>query len=125
MAQVERRGEAGVELRRYPRHRVSPPFPCAFSLLGLKRWTAVDRNGLGVVLDVSLRGAKVMSTAAMKPGDHLAVSLRMPDQAAAMQLDATVRWISDQLFGLEFAAMPISVESRLKKFLARSSPPSV
>ncbi|HET8722378.1 MAG TPA: PilZ domain-containing protein [Nitrospira sp.] len=125
MAQVERRGEVGVELRRYPRHRVSPPFPCAFSLLGLKRWTAVDRNGLGVVLDVSLRGAKVMSTAAMKPGDHLAVSLRVPDQAAAMQLDATVRWISDQLFGLEFAAMPISVESRLKKFLARSSPPSV
>ena len=125
MAQVERPGDVGVDLRRYPRHRVSPPFPCAFSLLGLKRWTAVERNGLGVVLDVSLKGAKIMSTAVMKPGDHLAVSFRIPDQVAAMQLDATVRWISDQLFGLEFIAMPFSVETRLKKFLARSSQPSV
>jgi hypothetical protein len=121
MAQVERQDEAGVDLRRYPRHRVSAPFPCAFSLLGLKRWTAADRNGLGVVLDVSLRGAKVMSTAAMNPGDHLAVSFRMPDHVTAMQLDATVRWINDQLFGLEFVSMPLSVETRLKKFLARSS----
>jgi PilZ domain-containing protein len=121
MAQVERQDEAGVDLRRYPRHRVSAPFPCAFSLLGLKRWTAADRNGLGVVLDVSLRGARVMSTAAMNPGDHLAVSFRMPDHVTAMQLDATVRWINDQLFGLEFVSMPLSVETRLKKFLARSS----
>jgi hypothetical protein len=117
MAQIERQG---VESRRYPRHRVSAPFPCAFSLLGLKRWTAADRNGLGVVLDVSLRGAKVMSTAAMTPGDLLAVSFRMPDQVTAMQLDATVRWINDQLIGLEFSSMPLSVETRLKKFLARS-----
>ncbi|HTL60397.1 MAG TPA: PilZ domain-containing protein [Nitrospira sp.] len=124
MAELERQGQTGVDLRRHPRHRVSAPFPCAFSLLGLKRWTAADRNGLGVVLDVSLRGAKVMSTAAMTPGDHLAVSLRMPDQVTAIQLDATVRWINDQLIGLEFVSMPLSVESRLKKFLARSSQPS-
>jgi PilZ domain len=125
MAQVEPQGQLGVELRRHPRHRVSAPFACAFSLLGLKRWTAADRNGLGVVLDVSLRGAKIMSTAAMNPGDHLAVSLRMPDQMAAMQLDATVRWISDQLIGVEFLSMPLSVETRLKKFLARSSQTSI
>ena len=125
MAQVEPQGHTGLDLRRHPRHRVSAPFPCAFSLLGLNRWTAADRNGLGVVLDVSLRGAKVMSTAAMNPGDHLAVSLRMPDQGTAMQLDATVRWINDQLMGLEFLSMPLSVETRLKKFLARSSQPSI
>ena len=121
MSQLEGQREAGVELRRCPRHRVSAPFPCAFSLLGLRRWTAVDRNGLGVVLDVSLKGAKVMSTAAMNPGDHLAVSFRIPDQVAAMQLDATVKWISDQLFGLEFVSMPLAVESRLKKYLTRLS----
>src|SRR5690242_13398950 len=124
MAELERQGQTGVDLRRHPRHRVSAPFACAFSLLGLKRWTAAERNGLGVVLDVSLKGAKVMSTAAMNPGDHLAVSLRVPDQMTAMQLDATVRWINDQLIGLEFLSMPLSVETRLKKFLARSSQPS-
>src|ERR1044071_6819173 len=125
MEDVERQPEVGRELRRHPRYRVSAPFPCAFSLLGLRRWTAVDRNGLGVVLDVSLTGVKVMSTAAMNPGDQLAVSLRMPDQAVAMQLDATVRWINDQLFGREFVSMPPSAENRLKKFLARSSHPCV
>ena len=125
MEEVERQPEVGRELRRHPRYRVSAPFPCAFSLLGLKRWTAVDRNGLGVVLDVSLRGAKVMSTAVMKPGDHLAVSFRMPDHATALQLDARVRWINDQLFGLEFISMPLPVETRLKKFLTRSSQASV
>jgi hypothetical protein len=123
MAHIERQRGADAELRRYPRHRVAAPFPCAFSLLGLKRWTAVHRNGLGVVLDVSLKGAKVMSTAAMNPGDHLAVSLRIPDQVTVMQLDATVRWINDQLFGVEFVSMPLSVETRLKKFLSRSSHP--
>ena len=112
-----------MELRRHPRYRVSAPFPCAFSLLGLKRWTASERNGLGVVVDVSLKGAKVMSTAAMSPGDHLAVSFRMPDQVTAMQLDAIVRWINDQLIGLEFVSMTISAETSLKKFLARSSHP--
>jgi len=121
MEEIERKREVGVDLRRYPRYRVAAPFPCAFSLLGLKRWTAVDRNGLGVVLDVSLGGAKVMSTAVMNPGDHLAVSFRMPDHVTALQLDATVRWIKDQLFGLEFVSMPFLVETRLKKFLARSS----
>jgi PilZ domain len=121
MAQIGQQREAGVEQRRHPRHRVSAPFPCAFSLLGLKRWTAIDRNGLGVVVDISLKGAKVMSTAAMNPGDHLAVSFRMPDQATAMQLDAIVRWINDQLIGLEFVSIPVSAETRLKKFLARSS----
>ena len=91
MAEVQRQAVPGLDLRRHPRHRVSAPFPCAFALLGLNRWTAVERNGLGVVLDVSLKGAKVMSTAAMTPGDHLAVSFRLPDQMA-MQFDATVKY---------------------------------
>ena len=81
----------------------------------------MDRNGLGVVLDVSLGGAKIMSIAAMNPGDHLAVSLRIPDQVSALQLDARVKWVNDQLFGLEFLSVPLSAESRLKKFLSRTT----
>jgi hypothetical protein len=73
------------------------------------------------VLDVSLGGVKVMSMAEMNPGDHLALSLRIPDQVTALQLDARVRWINDQMFGLEFVSVPLSAESRLKKFLSRSA----
>jgi len=119
MSQLQPQIDASSELRRYPRLRVSAPFACAFSRLGLQRWASTDRSGLGVVLDVSLRGARVMSMTAMKPGDHLALSLRIPDQVNAMQIDATVRWGNDQLFGLEFVSVSQVAESRLKKFLAR------
>src|SRR5262245_52819882 len=119
MLQLHRQSESNTELRRYPRLRVPAPFACAFSRLGLQRWTSADRSGLGVVLDVSLGGAKVMSMTAMRPGDRLAVSLRLPDQVTAMQVDALVRWGNDQLFGLEFVSISQSAESRLKKFLTR------
>ncbi len=79
-----------TELRRYPRIRVQAPFACSFARLGLQRWAAAERSGLGVVLDVSLKGAKVMNQASMNPGDQLAISLRLPDQTATMNVDATV-----------------------------------
>jgi PilZ domain-containing protein len=123
MLQFQRQSEPNADLRRYPRLRMSAPFACAFSRLGLQRWASTDRTGLGVVLDVSLRGAKVMSMAAMRPGDHLALSLRIPDQVTAMQVDAMVRWGNDQLFGLEFVSISQSAESRLKKFLTRRAIP--
>ena len=119
MLEFQRQSGPNTDLRRYPRLRVSAPFACAFSRLGLQRWNSTDKTGLGVVLDVSLKGAKVMSMTAMRPGDHLAVSLRIPDQVTAMQVDALVRWGNDQLFGLEFVAISQSAESRLKKFLTR------
>ena len=64
-----------------------------------------------------------MSMTAMRPGDHLALSLRIPDQVTAMQVDAMVRWGNDQLFGLEFVSISQSAESRLKKFLTRRAIP--
>jgi hypothetical protein len=73
-----------------------------------------------VVLDVSLNGIKVMSPAAIGPGDHLAMSLRLPDQVAAMNVEAIVRWGKDHTFGLEFMAVSQSAASRLKRFLSRS-----
>jgi PilZ domain len=121
MAQVRRQVDATSELRRYPRLRVAPPFAFAFSRLGLQRWLSTDRRGLGVVLDVSMKGVKVMSASAMNPGDHLAMSLRLPDLPAAVNVDAKVCWGNDHTFGLEFVAIPQSAETRLKKFLSRTA----
>jgi hypothetical protein len=109
------------ELRQHPRLRTLAPFVCAFSRIGLTRWLSDDRDGLGVVLDVSLRGAKVMSAVSMTPGDQLAVSLRLPNQIATMNADATVRWGKDQTFGLEFVTLSRTAEMRLRKYLVLSS----
>ncbi|HEX9154164.1 MAG TPA: PilZ domain-containing protein [Nitrospira sp.] len=121
MAHVQRQLDMTSELRRYPRLRVAPPFAVAFSRLGLERWLSTDRRGLGVVLDISIKGVKVMSASAMNPGDHLTMSLRLPDLPASVNVDATVRWGKDHTFGLEFVAVPQSAETRLKKFLSRTA----
>lgn len=108
-----------TESRQHPRIRIPAPFACSFARIGLQRWLAAERAGLGVVLDVSLNGAKVMSPATMNPGDQLAVSLRLPDQTATMNVDATVRWGNRHTFGLEFTALSQRAETRLRKFLSR------
>ena len=109
-----------TELRLYPRLRVPTPFACSFARIGLQRWLAAERAGLGVVLDVSLNGARVMSPTSMNPGDQLAISLRLPDQAARMNVDATVRWGNRHTFGLEFTAVSPLAKTRLQKFLSRA-----
>ena len=110
-----------AELRQYPRLRILAPFVCAFVRIGLTRWLSEDRNGIGVVLDVSLKGARVMSAVRMRPGDQLAVSLRLPNQISTMNTDATVRWAKDQTFGLEFVSLSRTAEIRLRKYLAMTS----
>lgn len=110
-----------AELRQYPRLRILAPFVCAFVRIGLTRWLSEDRNGIGVVLDVSLKGARVMSAVRMRPGDQLAVSLRLPNQISTMNADATVRWAKDQTFGLEFVSLSRTAEIRLRKYLALTS----
>jgi hypothetical protein len=121
MVYFRRKLEMTAELRRHPRLRVPAPFACSFARIGLQRWLAAERAGLGVVLDVSLNGARVMSPASMNPGDQLAISLRLPDQAATTNVDAIVRWGNRDTFGLEFSALSQLAETRLKKFLSRAS----
>ena len=110
-----------TELRQLPRLRVYAPFVCVFSRIGFTRWVSEDRDGLGVVLDVSLKGARVMSAVSMTPGDQLVVSLRLPNQVATMNADATVRWVKNQTFGLEFATLSRTAEIRLRKYLTLTS----
>ena len=99
--------EDGVtsKLRRRLQVQALAPFACSFARIGLQRWLAAEHGGLGVVLDVALNGAKVMSAASMNPGEQLAISLRLPDQTATMNVDATVRWGKHHTFGLELTAV--------------------
>ena len=56
-----------TELRRHLHVRVPAPVACSFGRIGLQRWLTAERARLGVVLGVSLNGAKVMSPASMNP----------------------------------------------------------
>ena len=114
-----------VDLRQHPRLRVSAPFVCSLSRLGLAKWLGRGANGIGVVFDVSMKGAKVMSEAGIQRGDRLSVSLSLPNQASPMTVEeATVRWEKDQVYGLEFVDLSPVAEMRLRKFITISTKPA-
>ncbi len=111
-----------VQLRRHPRVKVSAPFPCSFARVGLKKWLAAERDGLGIVYDLSPKGARVMTQAAIHPGDRIAISLHLPNQASPMFVDlAIVRWGKDQTFGVEFDQCSHVADMRLRKYLQQAS----
>jgi hypothetical protein len=113
-----------IELRQHPRLRVSAPFVCSLSRLGLAKWLGRGREGIGVVFDVSMKGAKVMSEAGIQRGDRLSVRLSLPNQASPMTVEeATVRWGKDQVYGIEFLGLSPVAEMRLRKFITISTKP--
>lgn len=122
MSGIPAQEKVRTELRRHPRVRVSAPFPCSFARVGLKKWLTAERSGFGVIYDVSEKGARMMTEAAIAPGDQIAVNLRIPNQASSMFVElATVRWGNDRTYGVEFEDLSPIATMRLRKFLNRLS----
>lgn len=111
--------ELFLDIREHARMRVPVPFSCALAEKARPRWFAKKRAGLGVVYDVSLKGARVTSEAPMNPGDQVTVLLRLPKQVAPLAVErATVRWAKDNTFGLEFMHLTSTAAVRLQRFLS-------
>jgi hypothetical protein len=109
------------KFRRYPRVRISTPFSCALSRLESKSvgWFKKPQEAIGVVYDLSLRGVRVSTEAPMKPGDLVALTLRLPKQISPATIEiAAVRWSQDQIYGLVFRKLSQSTRSRLSKYIA-------
>lgn len=117
--------QAFTQLRRHPRVRVPAPFPCSFALVGLKRRLALEQGDVGVVYDVSTKGARVMTEAVISPGDRIAISLNLPNHSSATFIElATVRWGKEQTYGVEFEGLSLAADTRLQKFMDSSSKPA-
>lgn len=113
------RSSALNHFRQHPRLRIPTPFVCALSRMETRRWFARPSVDLGVVYDLSLRGVRVSTEAAIKPGDEVAVSLRLPKQMASAEITiATVQWTKDSFCGLAFRKLSLGTQSRLRKYLA-------
>lgn len=120
--QEEQRFARLNRFRRHPRVRISAPFTCELSPLRSRRWLRRPTVDLGVVYDLSVRGARVCTQARIRPGDEVAVSIRLPKQIRAANISiATVRWTKDQFCGLAFTRLSASSYSRLKKYVAIAS----
>jgi c-di-GMP-binding flagellar brake protein YcgR len=74
---------------------------------------------LGVVYDLSIRGARVSTEAEIRPGDVVTLSLRLPKQIKSADIAvATVQWTKNQFFGLAFMELSPAAQNRLKKYVA-------
>jgi c-di-GMP-binding flagellar brake protein YcgR len=111
--------QAPLDLRQHPRVRIPAPFACSFQRRGLTKWISGSHEGLGVVFDVSMGGAKVMCETGIEPGEHMSVSFCLPNQVSPMMVEeAAVRWGKDQTYGLQFLDLSPVAEMRLRKFIA-------
>lgn len=114
-------GPSTPQLRKHPRVRVSAPFPCSLARVGRMRKETVEQ-GLGIVYDVSTRGARVMTEAVITPGDRIAMRLRLPHQVGSMVIEAaTVRWGKEHTYGVEFEALSPSDNKHIQSFMTRQS----
>ena len=109
-----------LESREHPRVRITTPIVCSFSRGGTRRW--LPRMGHdGIILDMSLKGARILSDTAILPGDRLTLTIRLPYQIARMRVAvATVRWRRSRSMGLSLPDCPPSQ----RRDCACSSPPS-
>jgi hypothetical protein len=115
-----------IDFREHARLRIPIPFACSISRKGVSRWFAKDRIGLGVVYDVSMKGARVSSEAPIKLGDQVMVTLQLPKQIEPLAIArATVRWAKNQTFGLEFMHLTFTGALQLKRFIALHAMPSL
>ena len=119
MGQTPHRSSGLNRFRQHPRVRIAAPFVCALSHCQSRRWLRKPGIDLGVVYDLSIRGARVSTEAEIRPGDEVTLSLRLPKQIKPADIAvATVRWAKDQFFGLAFTELSPAAQNRLKKYVA-------
>lgn len=97
-----------TEQRQHVRYQVE--FPATF---------AGDHAGIGIVYNLGMGGCKIVSDLAVKSGDFLSVHLKIPEQTTAITIRAaTVQWILELEFGVEFLEIQELERTRLEQFLA-------
>src|SRR5262245_53283079 len=94
--------------RKYTRYQVE--FPATFG---------GDHTGVGIVYNLGIGGCKIVSDLAVEKGALLSVHLKIPEQTHSITIRAaTVRWIMELEFGIEFLEMQELEQARLEQFLA-------
>ena len=76
-------------------------------------------------MNLSAKGCKVESEAAVRVGEAMSVIILLPDEKGPTTIDlAMVRWAKGDMFGLEFISVGPDEAARIRDFLASMLPPS-
>jgi hypothetical protein len=96
------------EQRKYVRYQME--FPAIF---------AGDHAGLGIEYNLGIGGCKIVSDLVVKNEALLSVQLKIPKQITPIIIRAaTVQWMLDLEFGVEFLELQEQERRRLEQFLA-------
>ena len=75
-------------------------------------------GGEGALADLSVRGCRVESRIAVKPGTELQLKVHLPNESAPLGISvAVVRWSRGETFGVEFMDMKDEEWKRLGRFI--------
>ena len=114
-----------IELRQHQRQSVPGPCLLSFSQFALSISFTGDAEGEGTVVNLSARGCKVESDAAVRVGEAMSLIILFPDQKCPTTVDlAMVRWAKGHAFGLEFISIGASEALRIRDFLVSVGPSS-
>jgi len=101
--------------REHDRHLVE--FPVTF---------AGDFDGAGIVYNLGMGGCKVVTNHPFTVGAMVALYLNIPEEAFAITIRmATVRWIMEYEFGVEFLGMEEIERERLARYLQKTDAAAV
>jgi hypothetical protein len=91
-----------------------------FSVNGIVTFAGDSVRGDGRIDNLSLGGAAIASDAAVARGDYLQLTMTLPDQSAAIEVElAPVRWIKDHSFGVEFIRVSPTALQTLQSYIER------
>ncbi len=86
----------GYIVRTYDRLRVTWPV----------RYTGRNGSGMGVIRNVSRSGWKIQGNFPVEVGMSLMLSIDLPGETPKMMVqDSEVRWVQDDLFGIQIKSM--------------------
>jgi hypothetical protein len=96
-----------MQQRQHDRFKVE--FPIVFS---------GDHAGTGTVYNLGIGGCKIISASVVSTGDVLNLRLSLPTITPPVIVHAaTVRWITESEFGVDFLGMQESERDRLALFI--------
>ncbi|MCH6558421.1 MAG: PilZ domain-containing protein [Nitrospirae bacterium] len=97
-----------MELRQFPRFPVHCPIV----------FYRDDTRAEGTMVDVSMSGCGVESTARLAQGNYGVLLLHLPEHDPPVQVDvAVVRWAREQRCGLQFLRMRPEEKERFHRFI--------
>lgn len=77
-----------------------------------------DCEGTGIVYNLGMGGCKIVTDQPLAPGRMVALYLNVPKQTFAITVRmATVRWMMQYEFGIEFLGMEELERERLAQYL--------